>query len=812
MNMRRILKTPTLRMMEGGETPSAGAQMYGRASANLASMVDTSLGMSGVKPLASEPAGPKPMSRHDGMFSNPLAMPSMPTIGMQNGGEVSPWSLKGMYRAATGPKETVTEKYARQDAERATRQPAAQAPQASATPPQGISGYAGNAALDGRMKAAGLKDGGDLRTGMGGHVPGSGSGDKIDAKYEPGEFVVSNDMLDAAPGLREQLRDLRGGVLAAKGMTPEQADAKAVSGGGLRAQSGYSLDQIPRDRGVPVSNPVDSSELSRNLNNGLNALGGMGVMASVPLRGAQTVSGAASAGGRSMSAAPILTNGAPRLVAPAARAAPDFIAGVGEGANVVGRVTSNLPTVVSGGSRALSLADNAVNAAKTTNVALQEGAQANSMAALARTAANANAASSAGSNALKGALPAQPFTSQVPNAVAAPLAQAAAAPAVTNTRAYSLRQGTLGENDNAYHGDLTGKINAAMKSGQTDLASTGMRANDIYKTTSANGTTSYSGYGDGSGKQGNLVSGDGTELRGRGSVSSVPGMSKELIAQTLRNPDGSTWSAADNARMAANLRDGADPYAGTSRASADTGPKRGEPGYNRYQATKTARDQNATTLRGQDQQMEIAMAPSRLAAQQRKMAADIFKQAGGDNARAAGLAMSLGMDPKMYQDALAAQNTARASDQTVLEKFRENGKKEFQIFADGKLDEQASGQMFDTARRLFPKIESADEGTRNAAMADAKELTGIFQKARSQDKVGFDALKFWEPRRAELSGMPDATGGRVETLSGLGGVVTLGASNGDTTLTKDGKTVNLGRLNQRQLELLKTAQQSNWGN
>ena len=179
-----------------------------------------------------------------------------------------------------------------------------------------------------------------------------------------------------------------------------------------------------------------------------------------------------------------------------------------------------------------------------------------------------------------------------------------AAPVAPNSQPYRLRQGTLGENNNAYHGDLTGKINAAMKSGQTDLASTGMRANDVYKTKSANGTTSYSGYGDGSGKQGNIVSGDGSTLRSGGSVSSAPGMSKELIAQTLRNPDGSTWSAADNARMAANLRDGADPYAGTSRAPADAGPKRGEPGYNRYQAIKTARDQNETTRRGQDLDMQ----------------------------------------------------------------------------------------------------------------------------------------------------------------------------------------------------------------
>lgn len=615
----------------------------------------------------------------------------------------------------------------------------------------------------------------------------------------------------------------------------------------LRAQGGYSLDQIPRDSGVPVNNPVDSSELSRNLNNGLNALGGMGVVASTPLRGAQAASGAANAGSRGMNAAPILTNGAPRLAAPAARAAPDFIAGVGEGATVVGRAASNLPATVPGGSRALSLTDNAVNATKATNVALQEGAQANSMAALTRTAANANAASSAGGNALNGALPAQPFYSQVPSAVAAP-AQTAA-PAGPSAKAYSLRQGTLGENDNAYHGDLTGKINAAMKSSQTDLASTGMRANDIYKTKSANGTTSYSGYGDGSGRLGNLVSGDGTELRGRGSVSSVPAgsMSQSATAQTLRNPNGSTWSAQDNAIMAANLRDGVNPTQGTSGGQMGGATIIGDGGgygllSKEYQAKRNAPQIDMRGL-SQRQKAQYMIAAEETAIKRQAneygnedslrrdgtsrrgqdMTASTAKM-GNDTTlrgqdmdyagkRIANESNKLRLQYDMGKDQRDFALTKATHDQSMGQKYRENFKKEFQVAgADGKPDEIASGQMADTARRLFPGIESADEKTRNAAMADAKELTGIFQKARSQDKVGFDALKFWEPKRAELSGMPDATGGRVETLSGLGGAVTLGASNGDTTLTKDGKTVNLGRLNQRQLELLNTAQKTNWGN
>jgi len=43
------------------------------------------------------------------------------------------------------------------------------------------------------------------------------------------------------------------------------------------------------------------------------------------------------------------------------------------------------------------------------------------------------------------------------------------------------------------------------------------------------------------------------------------GMSSEAIKSALTNPDGSQWSAGDNAIMAANMRDGVDQYRGTSR-------------------------------------------------------------------------------------------------------------------------------------------------------------------------------------------------------------------------------------------------------
>ena len=165
-----------------------------------------------------------------------------PSLRLVDGGP-SPWSLKGMFKAATAPSapaETVSQKYARQDAERAAKAAAA-APAAPAPvqPAAGISGYVGNTALQAREKAAGLRDGGE--------VPGHGKGDKIPALYEPGEFVVSNAMLKRAPGLRDQLHDLRAEALAGQGKSVEEADAGAVRGS-LRASAGGSWYDDPLKR------------------------------------------------------------------------------------------------------------------------------------------------------------------------------------------------------------------------------------------------------------------------------------------------------------------------------------------------------------------------------------------------------------------------------------------------------------------------------------------------------------------------------------------------------------------------------------
>ena len=96
------------------------------------------------------------------------------------------------------------------------------------------------------------------------------------------------------------------------------------------------------------------------------------------------------------------------------------------------------------------------------------------------------------------------------------------------------------------------------------------------------------------------TSGFGTATSGGGTVSTVPGMSQDKINATLANPDGSRWSAQDQAIMAANVRDGVDPYRGTSRAPKQVSIRQ----YIANQGDATARrgqDINAGAIRGQQQ-------------------------------------------------------------------------------------------------------------------------------------------------------------------------------------------------------------------
>ena len=106
----------------------------------------------------------------------------------QSGGLIG--KIKGIF--SSGPEETMTQKFARQDAERAAKAaksaPAASAPTAPSTPSSAIGSYAADATLKEReakaMKAAGLKKGGAVRG------PGTGTSDDVPIMASNGEFMI----------------------------------------------------------------------------------------------------------------------------------------------------------------------------------------------------------------------------------------------------------------------------------------------------------------------------------------------------------------------------------------------------------------------------------------------------------------------------------------------------------------------------------------------------------------------------------------------------------------------------------------------
>ena len=177
------------------------------------------------------------------------------------------------------------------------------------------------------------------------------------------------------------VRKMAGGGYVAKEMAtgvPHMEAAGYVDEAEKRAQL---LAQIPTGGTgtgpTPQPDPTQSAsgtDFGRNVNNSLNALGGMGVVASVPLKGTQAASSAIRG---AVNAPPVLQNSIPRLAAPAAQAVPDFVAGSSGVAKVGG---ANLPAISS-----------MTPVSKVTNVALQEGAMANQMAGNARTLGNASA-------------------------------------------------------------------------------------------------------------------------------------------------------------------------------------------------------------------------------------------------------------------------------------------------------------------------------------------------------------------------------------------------------------------------------------
>ena len=211
--------------------------------------------------------------------------------------------------------------------------------------------------------------------------------DSIPGMFKPGEFVLPPDTVHAMGG-KEALsqvvqathtpapadavvpRGFKPEVFFSTGGAPEDKLKKNSFGDAAAASLDNRVNQIPTGGPkAPAPDGRSDTELSRNVNNALNAMGGMGVVSSVPLRQPPASTALAT-------------------VAPAAGFTPGAIAKTGELATAAApqaaQAARGLPGTIAG---------------------LQEGAQANAYAAAARTAGGA----SAGATALDNNRPADPM-------------------------------------------------------------------------------------------------------------------------------------------------------------------------------------------------------------------------------------------------------------------------------------------------------------------------------------------------------------------------------------------------------------------
>lgn len=235
-------------------------------------------------------------------------MSSLPRY--QSGGLIG--KIKGIF--SSGPEETMTQKFARQDAERAAKAgktaPPAPAPAAStpAAPSSAIGNYAADASLKEReakaMKAAGLKKGGAVRG------PGTGTSDDVPIMASNGEFMIKAsavkkigiEALEAlnAIGDKKGAGKKKGAIREMATGIPHMESAGSVDEAQRRAQM---LANIPTGGNpqAPAAQPANwntDTDLGRNVNNTISALAPVAVAAPLAYgasRLGQTLGGAGRA-------------------------------------------------------------------------------------------------------------------------------------------------------------------------------------------------------------------------------------------------------------------------------------------------------------------------------------------------------------------------------------------------------------------------------------------------------------------------------------------------------------------------------------
>ena len=364
-----------------------------------------------------------------------------------------------------------------------------------------------------------------------------------------------------------------------------------------------------------------------------------------------------------------------------------------------------------------------------------------------------------------------------------------AQPAPAQPAPLALRGDATGPADhpNAPMADATSYLATCGRNGKLPEDLSRLREGSIYKTIGPNGNPIYSGRnvsGDAP-----MVDGKGNTLRMGGNVSTVPGMDPALIASTLRNPDGSKWSAQDNAIMAANLRDGVDPYRGTSRApkEEDRIPAIGEFGHNKALANQTLRRgqdiQSADNRYGHDLSAATARANTRF--QMQKDQRDF----------------AVGRYDKDVEQAGKFDEQARSAFKHKFDSIDKDGK----LSARPDLEAAAYDEAMRQSNGRWSQLDPAQ---RAAYLSDAFDHVKLLSSARNHQNNSIWQAVGLANKDAAHGGMPSAADMQGAKLTELGfgsGATTMNAGRGDYKLTlKNGQVMHFGRgdLSQAQLKRL----------
>lgn len=343
-----------------------------------------------------------------------------------------------------------------------------------------------------------------------------------------------------------------------------------------------------------------------------------------------------------------------------------------------------------------------------------------------------------------------------------------------------------------------------------DQLPAGLRDGMVYKTKDAKGNVTYSGRNVTGDVSERMLNGDDTSAgKMRGSLrvaAGVPvmgpngsyviddqaptGEAKQAqINATLRNPDGSKWSAQDNAIMAANLRDGVDPYRGTSRApkEEDRIPAIGEFGHNKALANQTLRRgqdiQSADNRYGHDLSAATARANTRF--QMQKDQRDF----------------AVGRYDKGVEQAGKFDEQARSAFKHKFDSIDKDGK----LSARPDLEAAAYDEAMRQSNGRWSQLDPAQ---RAAYLSDAFDHVKLLSSARNHQNNSIWQAVGLANKDAAHGGMPSAADMQGAKLTELGfgsGATTMNAGRGDYKLTlKNGQVMHFGRgdLSQAQLKRL----------